>query len=111
VAVGTGGRRYAQAFIEDESVPFRVLLDEDGRAADVVQTRTLGVASALRPDAVAAGLKSFAKGHRQRRAGRRPTQLGATFVIGPGDKILYEDFERFAGDHAEIDDVVAALST
>lgn len=92
-------------------MPFRVFLDEDGRAAEIVQTRTLGVSSLLRPDAVAAGVKSFAKGHRQRKAGHRPTQLGATLVIGPGDEILFEDFERFAGDHARIDDIVAVLIT
>lgn len=64
---------------------------------------------ALRPDAIAAGLGSFVRGNRQKNSGRRPTQLGATLVIGPGDEILYEDFEDYAGDHADIDEVIAAL--
>jgi hypothetical protein len=29
--------------------------------------------------------------------------------MGPGDEILYEDREDFAGDHAPLDDVIAAL--
>jgi len=108
-AIGTGGRRYAKAFIREEQVPFPVLLDEDGVAADIVETKTLGVRAMLKPSAYLAGVRSVAKGHRQRKTGRRPTQLGATLVIGPGDELLYEDYEDFAGDHADIDEVLAAL--
>jgi len=108
-AVGTGGKRYAQAFIEDESVPFPVLLDEDGRAAAIVGTNSLGVGSMLKPSAYIAGLRSVAGGHRQHRTGRRPMQLGATLLIGPGDELLYEDFEDYAGDHADLDELLAVL--
>jgi peroxiredoxin len=108
-AIGTGGKRYARAFIEDEGVPFPVLLDEDGAAADIVGTKTLGVGTMLKPSAYVAGLRSVARGHRQHKTGRRPTQLGATLVIGPGNQLLYEDYEDHAGDHADIDDVLAAL--
>ena len=108
-AIGTGGKRYARAFIEAEDVPFPVLLDEDGAAADIVGTKTLGVGVMLKPSAYVAGLRSVAKGHRQRKTGRRPTQLGATLVIGPGNQLLYEDYEDFAGDHADIDRVLASL--
>ncbi len=109
-AIGTGGRRYAQAFIEDERVPFPVLLDEDGAAADIIGTNSLGVGALLNPSAYTAGLRSMTEGHRQRKLGRRPTQLGATLVIGPGDELRYEDFEDFAGDHADIDEVLAVLN-
>ena len=108
-AIGTGGRRYAKAFIEDEGVPFPVLLDEDGAAAEIVGTETIGMMSLVKPGQIAAGFRSFTSGHRQQKTGRRPMQLGATIVMGPGDELLYADFEDFAGDHAEIDDVMAAL--
>lgn len=108
-AIGTGGRRYAKAFTEDERVPFPVLLDEDGSAADIVGTNSIGVTSLLKPSVYAAGLRSVVGGHRQRKTGRRPTQLGATLVIGPGEELLYEDFEDYAGDHADIDEVLAVL--
>jgi hypothetical protein len=90
-------------------VPFPVLLDEDGSAAAIAGTNTLGVTSLVKPSAIAAGVRSFAGGHRQRKTGRRPLQLGATLVIAPGDEILYADFEDFAGDHADLDDVIATL--
>ncbi len=109
-ALGTGGRRYATAFIEDESVPFPVLLDEDGTAADIVEMNHLGAVSLFRSDALFAGARSLAGGNRQHNTGRRPTQLGATLVMAPGDELLYIDKESFAGDHADLDEVLAVLS-
>ena len=108
-AIGSGGRRYAVAFIEDEGVPFPVLLDEDGSAAELVATNSIGVGALVRPTAIGAAVRSLRGGHRQHKTGRRPTQLGATIVMGPGDVILYEDREDFAGDHAPLDDVIATL--
>ncbi len=109
VAVGTGGKRYAKAFIEDERVPFDVLLDEDGTAADIVGTKSFNAATLLRPAQWVAGARSVSSGNVQHKTGRRPTQLGATLVIGPGDELLYADFEDYAGDHADLDEVISVL--
>lgn len=109
-AIGTGGRRYAKAFIEDESVPFEVLLDEDGDAARLVGTGTFTATTLLKPGQIRAGVRSLIGGNVQHNAGRRPFQLGATLVIGPGDELLYEDFEDYAGDHADLDEVLAAVA-
>jgi len=57
-----------------------------------------------------AGVRATIKGNRQHKTGRRPMQLGATLVIGPGDELLYEDYEEFAGDHADLDEVLAVLA-
>lgn len=57
-----------------------------------------------------AGARSLVGGNRQRRPGARPTQLGATLIVGPGDELLYIDRESFAGDHADLDEVLAVLS-
>lgn len=108
-AIGTGGRNYAKAFMEDEQVPFPVLLDEDGTAAEIVGTQKLGATSLFKPGQIAAGMRSMKGGHRQGKPGARPMQLGATLVIGTDGEILYEDFEEFAGDHADIDEVIAAI--
>ena len=108
-AIGTGGSRYASAFIEDESVPFPVLLDDEGEAADLVEMNHLGAASLIRPDALFAGARSLARGNRQHKTGRRPTQLGATLVMAPGNELIYIDKESFAGDHANLDEVLAVL--
>lgn len=109
-AIGTGGRRYAQAFIEDESFPFPVLLDGDGEAADIVETNRMGITTLATPSAIFAGVRSLSGGNRQRKTGRRPTQLGATLVMAPGDELLYFERENFPGDHANLDDVLAVLN-
>lgn len=108
-AIGTGGKRYAKAFIDDEQVPFQVLLDEDGVAAEIAGTKTTSMLKLVSPKQVVAGLRSTLSGNRQRNPGRRPFQLGATLVIAPGDELRYADFEDFAGDHADIDEVISAI--
>ena len=110
IAIGTGGKRYAKSFIEDEDFPYPVLLDQDGVAAEIIETNTIGLTTYLSPTAVGAGVKSFMRGHRQKNTGRRPLQLGATLVIGPGNQLLYADYEDYAGDHAPFDDVLAAAT-
>jgi hypothetical protein len=88
-----------------------VLLDEDGTAAEIAGTRKLGVAAMVSPAAWVSAAKTARRGHRQQRTGRRPFQLGATLVIGPGDKIRYSDYESYAGDHADIDEVLEAIAS
>jgi hypothetical protein len=90
-------------------VPFPVLLDEDGEAARIVEMNQLNATSFIRPDAWIAGGRSLLGGHRQRNSGQRPMQLGATLVMGPGDELLYIDKESYAGDHADLDEVLAIL--
>lgn len=109
VAIGTGGRSYAQAFVEDENVPFPVYLDHDGTAARIVGTQQMSPIALASPKQLQAGTRAALKGHRQSRSGRRPFQLGATLVLGPGNRLRYADFEKYAGDHADIDEVLAAV--
>ncbi|MGH8874365.1 MAG: AhpC/TSA family protein [Acidimicrobiia bacterium] len=109
VAVGTGDARYARAWIDAHQVPFPVLLDDDGRAARLAGTGQMAVGDLLRPGAWNAGTRAWLHGHRQQRTGKRPLQLGATFVVGPGDRLRYAHRDRFAGDHAPPDQVLAAL--
>jgi peroxiredoxin len=109
VAIGTGDARYAQAFIDEEEIPFPVLLDEDGDAADAASVKKGRVMDLVGPRTVAGALKATAAGHRQHKTGKRSTQLGATFVIGPGDAVRYEHLDGDVSDHAPVEDVLAAL--
>lgn len=108
-AIGTGGKRYADAFIADERVPFPVLLDEDGAAAAAVELKTLSMSSMLRPAQYGAAARSLVKGKRQHKTGRRPLQLGATVVMAPPNEVVYIDREDYAGDHADLDHVLVAV--
>lgn len=86
-----------------------MLLDEDGVAAEIAGTNTMSAGSLLSPRQIGAGIRSVLKGKRQRNSGRRPFQLGATFVIGPGNVLKYADYEDFAGDHADLDEIITAI--
>ena len=112
VAVGTGSLRHAAAFVADESVPFPVLVDDDARAARAASVRRVGFFRLLTDRRSREGAKrARAAGHRIHKAGRRVTQLGATFVIGPGEQVRYEHVDDHSADHAPLDDVLAALPT
>jgi peroxiredoxin len=112
VAIGTGDARYARAFIDEEEIPWPVVLDEDGEAADAASVKVGNAAQILGPKAMRSALKAYAKGHRQKaKLGRRPTQLGATFVIGPGDVLRYEHLDDHVGDHAPIEEILSALKS
>jgi peroxiredoxin len=112
VAVGTGSVRHAAAFVADEDVPFPVLVDDDACAARAASVRRLGFFRLLTDRRSREGAKrARAAGHRIHKVGRRVTQLGATFVIGPGEEVHYEHVDDHSADHAPLDQVLAALPT
>jgi peroxiredoxin len=110
VAIGTGNVRYAAAFVADEDIPFPVLVDDDARAASAASVRRVGFFRLLTDRRSRDGTKrARAGGHRIHKAGRRVTQLGATFVVGPGAQVRYEHVDDHSADHAALDEVLASL--
>jgi peroxiredoxin len=109
VAVGTGDRRYAEAFVRDEQIPFRVLVDDDATAAHAASLKTLNWFQLLHPRTWKATRATSKRGYHVHKAGKRVKQIGATFVIGTGPRVRYEHMDVDSTDHADIDEVVAAL--
>ena len=70
-----------------------------------------GWASTYHPLAVLKGTLAFARGFRQGARQGDVAQQGGTFVLGPGDRVRYEWRDRYAGDGANLDAVVAAIPT
>jgi len=110
VAIGTGDARYARAFIDDEDIDFPVLLDEEGEAAAAASVKRGKLMDLVGPRTAAGVAKAVAAGKRQHKIGKRGNQLGATFVLGPGDRVRYEHLDGDVSDHAPIEEVLAALS-
>lgn len=108
-AVGTGGGRYAESFVEDHAIPFPVLCDVDGAAARAASVERAAPHRLFHPSSFAPTLRAWRAGHRIRIAGRRVTQLGATFVVGPGPRLHYAHRDMHPADHAPLDAVFAAL--
>ncbi len=109
VAIGTGDVRYAKAFVADEEIPFLVLVDDDGAAAQAASVRRAGWLALMGPASWGETRRVWREGHRIHKAGKRVTQLGATFVVGPGSTVRYEHQAADSSDQAAIDVVLAAL--
>jgi peroxiredoxin len=109
VAVGTGDQRYAEAFVREEQIPFLVLVDDDAAAAQAASLRTLNWFQLLHPRTWKATRETSKRGHHVHKSGKRVKQIGATFVIGAGDRIRYEHMDADSTDHAPVDDVIASL--
>ena len=109
IAIGTGNERYAAAFARDEHIPFRVLVDDDATAAHAASVRTLNWFQLLHPRTWAASRQASKNGHHIHKAGKRVKQIGATFVVGAGDRVRYEHLDADSTDHANLDEVLAVL--
>ena len=112
IAIGTGSVKYAERFVEDENVPFPVLVDDDGEAAQAASVPSVGFFKLIfNPKSRPGTRRAREAGHRIHRAGKRVTQLGATFVVGPGEQVRYEHIDEHSADHAPLDEVLAAIQS
>ena len=107
VAIGTGDQRYAGAFARDEQIPSSCSSTTTSPRTRHRSRRSTGTSSCTR----ARGRQpwqTWKHGHRIHKAGS-VTQLGATFVLGPGDEVRYSHVDADSTDHAAIPDVLAAV--
>ena len=63
----------------------------------------------LHPRTWKATRETSKRGRHVHKAGKRVRQIGATFVIGAGDRVRYEHLDADSTDHARIEGVMAAL--
>jgi peroxiredoxin len=110
VVVGTGNADLARAFVEDDRIPFPVLVDDAALAARAARVKRVRFHQLFHPDSFPETIRAWQAGHRIGRPGKRTNQLGATFVVGPGNALRYEYRDRHTADHAPLGDVLAALA-
>jgi len=109
VAIGTGDAGHARHFIEDEGIPFPVLVDDGAAAAKTAAIKRVWFHQLFDPASYAGTRRAWAAGHRIGKPSRRTNQLGATFVVGPGDRLRYEHRDAHTADHAPMEEILAAL--
>ena len=109
VAVGTGNRQFATAFVHDEAIRFPVLVDDKAEAAKAIRLGRTSALGLLKPSVFAGRKRAAAAGHSQKRLGERPMQLGATLVIAPGGEVLYAHMDSDVADHAPVEEILEAL--
>ncbi len=108
-AIGLGDRLYARAFREEAGIAFPLLIDQERRAYRAAGLEVGSLLHLLRPDNAAARARARAAGHRQRRLGKNPFQLGGSFVFGPGDVDRFAHVSATFGDNADPAELLAAL--
>ncbi len=109
VAIGSGSTGGARHFAEKLQFKGEMYVNPDLRAYRAFGLergiwRTLGPASLIR------GIQTMGKGFRQGRTDGDLWQQGGVFVMGPGEKMLFQHRNKSAGDHADLDAVLAAAS-
>jgi NAD(P)-dependent dehydrogenase (short-subunit alcohol dehydrogenase family) len=109
--VGNGNTGFAEAFREDLSLPREVTLLVDPelgayRAAGLRRGRV----EVLSPRLAVNGLRAFRAGFRQTAVEGDPWQLGGAFVLHPDGRCSFRQASAEAGDHADLDAVLAALA-
>ena len=110
LAIGTGNARHAVEFVEEEGIPFPVLVDDDADAARAASVKRGNAWKILGPETYGASLRTWREGHRIHKPGKRTFQLGATFVVGPGNAVHYEYLDENTADHAPLEDVMKVLA-
>lgn len=108
VIVGNGSERFAAAFREDQGLDGPLLVDPELRAYRAAGLRR-GRVEVLSPRIATNAARALRSGARQGAVEGDPWQLGGVFVIRPGGTCTYAHASREAGDHAPLEDVLAAL--
>ncbi len=108
VIVGNGAASFAAAFREDFALDCPLLVDPELRAYRAAGLRR-GRAELLSPRLPLNAIRALRSGARQSGVQGDPWQLGGVFVIRPGGSLMYRYVSREAGDHAPVNDVLAAL--
>ncbi len=110
VVIGSGTPEQARSFRENFDYTGEMYVDEDLDAYNAFELergffKTLGFRS------IAKGFTALGQGFRQGLHAGDLWQQGGLFVMGPGNRIVFQHVDRFAGDHADPADVIAACST
>ena len=108
-AVGLGDRNYARQFRDEAGIQFPLLIDEERRTYRAAGLRSANLLHIFRRVNAEARTRARSGGHRQRRLGRNPFQLGGTFVFGPGNVDLYCHVSETFGDNASPKDLLQAV--
>lgn len=109
VVIGTGDAAYARDMKDSLNLPFDVLVDDEAVAAAAASIDKGSIKNVLKVKAWTSMVRTMRNGHFVGKPGKRVNQLGATFVIAPGNAVPYEFRDPDTSTHAPLNDVIAAI--
>jgi hypothetical protein len=107
VAIGSGSPRGARHFIEKLHFTGEMYVNRNLSAYRAFKLER-GFLKTLGPAALFHGIQAMREGFRQGRMDGDTWQQGGVFVMGPGSTLIFQHRNKFAGDHADLDAVLAA---
>lgn len=105
--IGNGTLAHAQDFSRTHGKGLRSLVDTSKETYRALGFRH-GVRSTMNPESMARGVDAMARGFRQVDTQGDPFQQGGTLVVAAGGRPVLFQRARFAGDHASLDQILAA---
>lgn len=108
VAIGNGHAHWAQAFIEDEGIEFPVYVDPSRQVYKEFGMQR-GRRKVLNSKSKEHSDRAQAAGFKQSAVKGDPWQNGGVIVFDENGDVLYSHVDSVAGDHADLDEVIAAL--
>ena len=108
VAIGSGSPASAREFLQEFQFGGEMYVDPTLETYRAFKLKR-GFFKTLGPTSVLKGLGAMKNGFRQGSPAGDLWQQGGLFVIGPGEHITFVHRDRFAGDHADLDRVIASL--
>lgn len=106
--VGNGTLAHAQDFEKTHGKGLRSLVDSKRQTYQALAFRR-GIRYTLGPASMARGVDAMSRGFRQVNTQGDPFQQGGTLVVAAGGRPVMFQRARFAGDHASLEEVLAAV--
>jgi methylphosphotriester-DNA--protein-cysteine methyltransferase len=108
-AIGLGDFHYARIFRAETGIAFPLLVDAKREAYRAAELKNANLLHLLRRENGVARNRAKAAGHHQHKLGENPFQLGASFVLGPGNVDRFVHISETFGDNAPLATLLAAL--
>lgn len=109
VAIGSGSREGARRFMDELGFAGEMYVNTDLSAYRAFRLER-GLLKTLGPSSLVRGVRAMMDGFRQGSADGDLWQQGGVFVMGPGELLLFQHRNTFAGDHADLKAVIAAAA-
>lgn len=109
-AIGLGDMHYARVFREETGITFPLLVDSERIAYKAAELKSGNLFHIFRRENAEARARAKAGGFKQHRLGNNPFQLGASFILGPGNRDLFVHLNRTFGDDADPNALLRALT-
>ncbi len=109
VIVGNGAASFASGFREEFALDDVTVLIDPKLAAYRSAGLRRGRLEALSPRVPLHTMRALRNGFRQTAVRGDPWQLGGVFVVQPGGAVVFRHVSREAGDHPDLDEVLAAI--